>query len=51
MNLELLKLKEELDKDYIIMSDKIDLSLAIIRDQLYELELAKSELRLKILKP
>ena len=49
MELELLKLKAQMDKDYMDMSDKIDLSLTRIRSELLLLEIAKSDLRLKIL--
>jgi hypothetical protein len=49
MDLELLKLKAQMDKDYLTMSERIDLSLAVIRAELTQLEIAKSELRLKIL--
>lgn len=49
MNLELLNLKQELDIDYLRMNQQIELSLAVIRAELVAIEVAKSELRLKIL--
>ena len=50
-----MKTEDQLRAEFLLevkkMSSKVDLSLAIIREQILELEIAKSELHLKILKP